>query len=342
MVLVQFLLKRDHESASNVPPLAPPMGRTYIQYPKQVVATNTTQWIPASFIYSEAFVFHVSEVENGAVATAVGMQNAYTVTHKCRLPEKQVTAIAKGFLTFPYMDCHSHRMFEFLSRIARHLQEELNKSSIAQVNSKSKHLDLLPTDFEYLVRCLGTIPLVERDGVSTIRVTRAVAARESIKQVCKKRVIRVDTKAKMHRLKSVFGVNLCIGVRKPPPATPKLPHPNGTLSHSVLQLHNIDWVNSLVLPEEPVYNQQYTAYTKDHGIDFLYDPVQKKLTLKMRFSRWKANDLKVQKELGTFPVEKTIWTIPMKTISRNAKDLNSNRHSTRLYVSWDSLMWLAL
>jgi hypothetical protein len=113
MVLVQFLLKRDHESASNVPPLAPPMGRTYIQYPKQVVATNTTQWIPASFIYSEAFVFHVSEVENGAVATAVGMQNAYTVTHKCRLPEKQVTAIAKGFLTFPYMDCHSRRRFDF-------------------------------------------------------------------------------------------------------------------------------------------------------------------------------------------------------------------------------------
>jgi hypothetical protein len=79
LVLVNFLVQSSEFPNFPAPPPVPPNNRTYVEFPEELVWTDTIQKIPASHIKGEAFVFHESSILFGDGGMCYGMTNGFFV-----------------------------------------------------------------------------------------------------------------------------------------------------------------------------------------------------------------------------------------------------------------------
>jgi hypothetical protein len=117
-------------------PVQPPLTRTYIQFPPELVWTNLTVRLDAKEVLSEAFVFRHRHILFNDAGICVGMENTFLVWARFRLEPWQWSAIPgpelSGFEPFPFRDCYSRRSWEVLLNLTRLISFEMAKSSIMQ------------------------------------------------------------------------------------------------------------------------------------------------------------------------------------------------------------------
>jgi hypothetical protein len=301
MVQIQwYVLLTDLDTLPKAPELRAPPTRTYIKFPiNEVVLTNFVSSVPVTAILSAAFIVSPDSVSDASFSKSIGMDNAYTI----RFRLKQSTRLVEieklvTWMTFPENvgECHTRRLWCLLERIGSTITDELSKTSLSQSLKSSKTLDIGHADWNYLEKRLEPIGILKRPGVSSVRVNRASASREVVKHFTTKKVIRIDTKAKMTIFKSVFGATVTIGLKQKPPKTPNLRKRDGMYSFNIRRMRTSDRVNAILLPDNQA--QAYHPNTTSRGLDLLYDPRRSKLTLKIRYEELDANNPLVLQELG--------------------------------------------
>jgi hypothetical protein len=283
---------------------APPDRRQYIEYPTHVVLSNVVKWIPATAIQSEAFVFTEAEVDTGAGAYAVGMDNAYHARYQWEKDQMLFDRISpETFQSFPFNDCYSRRNWDLLVRVSTLIYRELTRSFIAQHTSKNTHLFLTKAEFDYLKdRLKPDIEAYFKQGVSTYIQPRKCAARESIKHRVEKEFLRVDTLPKFKKLQCVLGSAIVIGLRARPPSVPSLRVADQYKWSFVLAAKS-DTVNLfLPLPAQSIDGTSHRAHHR--GIDFMYDPSPKpEGRLSLRFRKSDLSDPVVRQVLNLEPLD---------------------------------------
>jgi hypothetical protein len=300
MVQIQwFVFLHDLDLLPPSPELRPPPKRTYIKFPpNEIVLTNFVSWVPVTSIFSEVFIVLPQSIADASFSKSIGMGNAYTIRFQLKQSARLEIEDLETSLTFPenVVDSHTRRVWFLLERISTTISDELCKTSLAQSLKSSKTLDVGIAEWKYLERRLGPIGILDRPGVSSVRVNRASASREVVKHYSKKRVIRIDTDDKMTILKTVLGSTITIGLKQKPPKTPQLRRCDGVYTYSVRRVRTSDRVNAILLPE--VQAQAYHPHTTSRGIDLLFDPRRSKLTLKIRYVVLDATNPVVLEELG--------------------------------------------
>jgi hypothetical protein len=306
LLLVQFYVTADQYALTgvNVPALRPPTMRTYIRYSPEVILSNYVRWVPSCSMDLGAFIFTKEDTDNGSTSLAVGMSNAFTVRYRTELDSKNkgkivVSSIENCFRPFPEHDCHSHRKWDLVLRIAQSLSNGLCSLSLAQRLSKTIKVHVTQVEWAYLLQRLENdhILPINRKGVTTVHITRQWASREAVKRQSTKTVIRLDSQRQMCLLKGVFGGAILVGLRKKPPSTPAI-RPHQVYSHSVRRMEDIDYVNTLANLPLVSPEAAYKPYTRSRGIDLLYDPVSHQMLLKIRYQRVKCTNIRVRAELG--------------------------------------------
>jgi hypothetical protein len=280
------------------PELRAPHNRTYVKFPQnEVVLTNFVSCVPVASISSEAFIICPDSVADASFSKSIGMGNAYTIRFQLKQSIRLEIENLETLLTFPNNvgDSHTQRSWCLLERIGNLITDELCKTSLSQSLKSSKTLDVGHADWSYLEKRLAPIGILERAGVSSIRVNRASASREVVKHYTKKKVIRIDTKAKMTLLKSVFGSTITIGLKQKPPKTPQLRRRDGIYTYSIRRMRISDRVNAILLPDHQAV--AYHPHTTSRGVDLLYDRRRSRLTLRLRYEELDANNPRVLVEL---------------------------------------------
>jgi hypothetical protein len=285
---------------------APPDRRQYVEYPKQVVLSNTVKWIPGATILGEAFVFTAHEVNKGTGSHAVGMENAFHARfqwEKKDLEESNFHPIGPEATLESYDDSYSRRNWDLLVRVSTLINRELARSSIAQHSSKNIALYLTKAEFQYLkFRMMPDIEVYTKNGVSTNIHPRKCAARESVEERSEKQYLRVDTDPKFKKLQGVLGSAIVIGLRARPPPVPSLLVADDYKWSFVLAGKN-DTVN-LFFPL-PLDSLDGTSHRPRHrGIDFMYDPSPKpEGRLSLRFRKADLSDPIVREVLMLDPLD---------------------------------------
>ena len=116
-----------------IAPIDPPMDRTYIAYPPELVLTNLVVEVPVVSIAEEIFVFSRLAIESTHAAAAYGMSNTYTVRYKCSFGRNQVVAVCRRPISsFPAGDSFSKRSWDLVLRLTGAMTSTLHKGGISQ------------------------------------------------------------------------------------------------------------------------------------------------------------------------------------------------------------------
>jgi hypothetical protein len=269
-------------------PVAPPNQRTYIQFPPEVIWTNTAVKLDTSMVLSEAFVFRLRHILFTDAGMCYGMANAF-YSRLCwdrdnwewsGIPSLSVS----GFEPFPFTDCYTRRQWENLLRIARLISFEMARSSIGQSTRQSKKVHCTKAMWDYLrYRLEPHVDVKERVGVSTILYLRKNGTKEVIKCRVIKDTIRLDTSSLFRILQSVLGRSISLGLRNPTPGVPKL-RGQQSLSHIALRSSKEDSFNLFFpLPDNSLDGLSHRP--RHRGVDFHFDSNRRELRVAFRFRR---------------------------------------------------------
>jgi hypothetical protein len=302
LVLVNFLVPSSEFSNFPARPPVPPNNRTYLEFPEELVWTDTIQKIPASHIKGEAFVFHESSILFGDGGMCYGMTNGFFVrltfqrllTNWETIPDLS----ACGLYPFPHWDCYSKRAWENLLRLARLIAYELSRSSIGQNTRPNKLIHYSHSDWSYLRYRFNT-PSVnqwETQGVSTVLFPRKNGTKENVKRRSHKDTYRFDTSSQFSDLTAILGTAITVGLRFPNPRAPDLP-PRQSFSFAIRRASDTDSFNLFSpLPEE---SQDGTNYRPKHrGIDFKFDGKKALLRVALRFRTAQPGDSTIRQLFG--------------------------------------------
>jgi hypothetical protein len=285
-------------------PIQPPLTRTYIQFPPELVWTNLTVRLDAKEVLSEAFVFRHRHILFNDAGICVGMENAFFVRVRFQREPWQWSGIPgpelSRFEPFPFRDCYSRRSWEVLLNLTRLISFEMAKSSIMQRSTQNKKVHFTKTMWDYLrYRLECQVEVIAKDGVSTILHVRKNGTKEVIKCRIVKESIRLDTSSLFEHLQRVLGRTIALGLRQRNPTAPKL-SARETLSFNSLRPSNEDTFNLF----SPLPNQTVDGTThrpRNPGVDFKYDPIKRELRVAFRFRRAAPHDHAVLALVGNLP-----------------------------------------
>lgn len=269
-------------------PVVPPNQRTYLQFPPEVIWTNTAVKLDSSLVVSEAFVFRLRHILFTDAGMCYGMANAFFARLCWDRDNWEWSGIptlsVSGFEPFPFTDCYTRRQWENLLRIARLISFEMARSSIAQSTRQSKKVHCTKTMWDYLrYRLEPHVTVKERAGVSTILYLRKNGTKEVIKCRVIKETIRLDTSSLFGILQSVLGRSITLGLRNPTPGVPKL-RGQQSIAHVALRSSKEDSFNLFFpLPENSL--DGLTHRPRHRGVDFHFDSNRRELRVAFRFRR---------------------------------------------------------
>jgi hypothetical protein len=277
-------------------PVAPPNQRTYIQFPPEIIWTNTAVLLQASEVISEAFVFRLHHILFKDGGMCYGMENAFFARLRWDRDTFELSGIPEvlgsGFEPFPYSDCYTRRQWENLLRIARLISFEIARSSISQSTRQSKKVHCTKTMWDYLrYRLEPQVDIKERLGVSTILYLRKNGTKEVIKCRVVKETLRLDTSSLFALLQSVLGQSITLGLRNPSPRAPKL-RGQESLSHIALRSSKEDSFN-VFFPLPEISMDGLTHRPRHRGVDFHFDSNRRELRIAFRFRRASPYDTTV-------------------------------------------------
>jgi hypothetical protein len=226
---VNFLVLSSEFPNYPASPPVPPNNQTYLQFPEELIWTDTTQKIPACQVKCEAFVFHESFIMFGDGGMCYGMSNGFFVRMRYNRLGNQWQLIPKlsicGLYPFPHWDCYSKRAWENVLCLTRLISYELARSSIGQNTRPNKLIHYSHSDWSYLRYRLDT-PTANQwqtQGVSTVLFPRKNGTKEVIKRHSEKVTYRFDTTSQFSELQGVLGSAITVGLRFPTPRAPNLP-----------------------------------------------------------------------------------------------------------------------
>jgi hypothetical protein len=120
-----------------------------VEFPEELVWTDTIQKLPASQVKCEAFVFHKSSILFGDGGMCYGMTNGFFVRLRFQQLLNQWEAIPEfslcGLYPFPHWDSYSKRAWENLLRLSRLMSSVLSRASIVQNTRPHKLIHYIPT-----------------------------------------------------------------------------------------------------------------------------------------------------------------------------------------------------
>jgi hypothetical protein len=297
LLLVNFLVPSSQFPNFPAPPPVPPNNRTYMEFPKELVWTDTIQKISISQVKCEAFVFPESSILFGDGGMCYGMVNGFFVRLRVRRFLNHWQAIPK-VITFPYWDCYSKRAWENLLRLSRLISSELSRASIGQNTRPHKLIHYSHADWSYLRYRLDT-PLVnhwQTEGVSTVLFSRKNGSKENIKRRSCKDTFRFDTSSQFSALQGVLGSAIRVGLRFPNPRAPVLAS-RDAFSCAIRRASDTDSFNLFFpLLEESLDGRNHRP--KHRGIDFKFDGKKTLLRVSLRFRTAQPEDDTVRKLFG--------------------------------------------
>jgi hypothetical protein len=284
----------------------PPNDRTYLEYPPELVWTDTVQRLPPSQVKSEAFVFKFNWIRTGEGSICLGMTNGFLVRIRHQRLSYSWQAIPShntGFQPFPHSDSYSKRAWDNVVRLSRLISYELGRSSITQSSRQSRLIDYSLADWIYLRHRLY-IPnsdfFIEKEGVSTLLFIRRNGTKEVLKCIVTKQSYRLDTSPLFDHLTGVLGTAIRIGLRLPSPRAPQMSK-GGRLAHGSQRASAFDSFNLFhPLPEASVDGKDYRP--RHRGVDFHYDTLKSKLRVSLRFRRAHPGDATVRTIFGLGPL----------------------------------------
>jgi hypothetical protein len=307
MVVANFLVPASEYP--QFPALAPvgPNDRTYLEYPAELVWTDTVQKLSPKQVKSEAFVFRQNWIRTGAGGICVGMANGYFVRirHQSLTYSWQVIPNheTSGLYPFPHYDCYSKRAWDNLVRLSRLIAYELGRSSITQSSRQNRLIDYSLADWSYLryrLRIPAADTCIQKDGVSTLLFIRLNGTKEVLKCIVNKQTYRMDTSPLFDHLIGILGSSIKIGLRFPNPRAPKLSG-GKLIAFAAQKASSADSFNLFhPLPEVSVDGAVYRP--RHRGLDFHYDTVKSKLRVSLRFRRAYPGDATVRDFFGLDPI----------------------------------------
>jgi hypothetical protein len=307
LVLVNLMVQSSEFPDHPAPPPVPPNNRTYLEFPEELVWTDTIQKIPACQVKCEAFVFHESSILFGDGGMCHGMTNGFfvrmrfqrLVNHWQPIPNLSIC----GLYPFPHWDCYSKRAWENVLRLSRLISFELARSSIGQNTWPNKLIHYSHSDWSYLRYRLDT-PTANQwqtQGVSTVLFPRKNGTKEIVKRRSEKDTYRFDTSSQFSELQGVLGSAITVGLRFPTPRAPDLPS-RQVFAFGIRRASDNDTFNLFFpLPEESVDGTNYRP--RHRGIDFKFDGKKALLRVSLRFRIAQPNDVAVRDLFGLAPLE---------------------------------------
>lgn len=295
----------------------PPAHRNYIQYSEhQLIWSKYQCWVPTTRIRREAFVFSPFEVNSGLndAQVSLGMTNAYCIVAKWNStygrgprPSQWFQLIGHDLQNIPGtmhlidLGCVTHRYWTFRSTVASKIIDVLSKPSLVTRTNESIRLDGI-SEFDWHNFRRRTIPLedVERTGIITKRAIRKTLTIEVLRGTTTKHLARFDTTERLDLLKDYFGASILGAARIRRFAGPSFSRREGgpNPAFKARRLNNEDSVGAFLgLPITPTTKYHSTK----PGIDVLYIPAKRQLSIRMRFVTASATDPVVLQQFLRLP-----------------------------------------
>ncbi len=126
-----------------------------------------------------------------------------------------------------------------------------------------------------------TIPVEYYNSNSSTIITRDQAARERLKCMHKKEIIKINSNKRIELFQNVFGKHSLIGYRVRPPSSSKLKmhKANNQLLCSSKFIQEEEWINCIANLDDDSENR---------GMDLIYDPIHNTLRIELRYKKMRA------------------------------------------------------
>ena len=258
----------------------------------------------------EAFVVCPWEVEAAVndAHLAVGMTNAYCIVAKWKhdnplrrafQPLGQIQKNIPGCLHLIVNDCATSRNWAFRTTVALKISDVLSKASLTTHTRQSLLFNgVPPSSWEHFKK--RTIPdeKTERKGIVTKRTIRKNLVVEMLRDNAVKHFARFDTAPQLALLMGYFGRGIQGAGRIRRFAGPPLTRTGPVPSYLARRLNNGESVGAIIgLPVQPTMRYHST----EPGIDILYNPPKRQLTVRVRYQIAGIANPTVREELLGLP-----------------------------------------
>jgi hypothetical protein len=235
--------------------------------------------IPIPLISSLVFVFKESEILSYDIHYVSGMQHIYCTSnhYDLRLNPQSLTSI----------------IFCSLTKISLELQRVLSNRRENQEVFSSFTLEISNLTWQFIKGNLN-VCVAERNKVFTHSVPSGKdlsTTRVKARNTCY--LLRVDDRAAISQIVSMFGVSAVVGVRKKPPAVIKklsdresyVSSRSGVQRLDVINLVDVSLNDNLPHPTNVTFNARGRK-----GIDFIYCPKLSSLKMSIRYKQYVVID----------------------------------------------------
>jgi len=272
--------------------------RSFVEYPPELVHSNLATWINCDEVQEITFAVDKSTIDKGTYAHCLGMSNIFVVARRYESGANKVVKAENcpDFPSFPDHFSAGRRAMETVEKIQKAIRKNIGRTSSSQRLSYAESIPLTSCEWNWFSEKLAGIPTHDKDGYTTLHVQRKIGIRECVKQESAKKLIRVDTDAKMRMLQCLLGTSITMSVRGSPPKAPSTVNKNHESAKRMYPYHSVNALLSLIPVEEEA--GEVVQFPKSRGIDLHFDPVLCRARVSCRYRQMKATDDRVLSFLG--------------------------------------------
>ena len=277
-------------------PLVPPIGRGYIEYPDEVMYVNKAISIPVQQVDDVVHVFQPEDLHCTHASHCVGMYNAVVLRKAIYCETKKV--VDSPVLRPQHLhSTYGYRIYGVIIRVVKGVNEAMRKTSSVAANRHTVHVGCLPDEWQYMItRLEGGVLSVRKLGVRMLDLKREHGNRERVRVPNEMALYRIDSVAALADFKLLCGSYVDYAHREKPAKFRSKKKPKlGQHVHQQVQQNANHPLSTLLLPTvSPTDANDYPhLFTKNRGLDLLYDPVLQMLHITARF-----DELSVEEKFG--------------------------------------------